>query len=336
MDCRYRYCDVRRAYPIKRDSGNISSVRPANAVSRLVRILLETIQHARLDHSDCHLSGAAVCPNQQKSRSAVIKQVEHERDKARFLIVEAENERRAKELEEARALQLSMLPRKLPQIPNLEIAAYMKTATEVGGDYYDFYVGKDGTLTVAVGDATGHGLKAGSVVTATKSLFNAFAEREDIPQIFNDMSRALKQMNLRGLFMAMTMLKIKDDVMTVSITGMPAALVYRADTQAAEEISLRAVPLGSMTKINYQQRQVALSAGDCVVLMSDGFPEMFNRSNEMLGFEKAAEILPQIARSSSQEIINHLVRIGDDWANGRPTDDDVTFVVLKVTNGRGR
>jgi hypothetical protein len=53
----------------------------------------------------------------------------------------AENERRAKELEEARQLQLSMLPKKLPQLPNLEIAAYMKPATEVGGDYYDFLYG---------------------------------------------------------------------------------------------------------------------------------------------------------------------------------------------------
>ncbi len=50
----------------------------------------------------------------------------------------------------------------------------------------------------------------------------------------------------------------------------------------------------------------------------------------MLGYEKAAEILPQIARSSSQHIINQLVKIGEDWANGRPQDDDVTFVVLKL------
>ena len=70
----------------------------------------------------------------------LVKQVEHEREKTRFAIVEAENERRAKELEEARQLQLSMLPKKLPVIPNLEIAAYMKPATEVGGDYYDFHV----------------------------------------------------------------------------------------------------------------------------------------------------------------------------------------------------
>lgn len=59
----------------------------------------------------------------------------------------------------------------MPNIPNLEIAAYMKPATEVGSTYYDFHVSKDGTLTVAVGDATGHGLKAGTFVTVTKSLF---------------------------------------------------------------------------------------------------------------------------------------------------------------------
>ncbi|MCW8848945.1 MAG: triple tyrosine motif-containing protein, partial [Melioribacteraceae bacterium] len=56
------------------------------------------------------------------------------------LIVQAENERKTKELEEARDLQLSMLPRNLPQLPNLDIAVYMKTATEVGGDYYDFHI----------------------------------------------------------------------------------------------------------------------------------------------------------------------------------------------------
>jgi len=50
----------------------------------------------------------------------------------------------------------------------------------------------------------------------------------------------------------------------------------------------------------------------------------------MLGFGKAAEILPQIAQNSAQEIINHLIKIGEEWANGRPQDDDVTFVVLKI------
>jgi serine phosphatase RsbU (regulator of sigma subunit) len=262
------------------------------------------------------------------------RQLEHERTEADLRLAhereKSENERRAKELEEARQLQLSMLPKKLPQIPNLEIAAYMKPASEVGGDYYDFYTGEDGTLTVAVGDATGHGLKAGSVVTATKSLFNAFAGEDDITNIFRQSSAALKRMNLRGLYMAMTMLKIKDNHLTVCAAGMPSALIYRSSTKTVEEISIKAMPLGSIANFPYKKQEFTLAAGDAVLLMSDGFPEMFNEADETLGFDEAARILPAVADGSPQQIINHLVEAGEKWANGRPQDDDVTFVVLKV------
>ena len=60
---------------------------------------------------------------------------------AQAKVIQAENDRKTKELEEARQLQLSMLPKELPYLPHLDIAVYMKTATEVGGDYYDFNVG---------------------------------------------------------------------------------------------------------------------------------------------------------------------------------------------------
>ncbi len=261
-------------------------------------------------------------------------QLEHERTEAELRLAhertQAENERRAQELEEARQLQLSMLPKTLPKIPNLEIAVYMKPASEIGGDYYDFHVSNDGTLTVAVGDATGHGLKAGSMVTATKSLFNAFAGQENVPQIFRQISAALKAMNLRGLFMAMAMLKIKDRRVSLSLAGMPAALVCRGAAKTVEEIAIRAVPLGSIAKFPYQSRSFDLAAGDCIVLMSDGFPEMFSPENELLGFGKAAELLPEIADRSPQEIINHFVEVGERWAGKRLPDDDVTFVVLKA------
>ncbi|MBD0371872.1 MAG: SpoIIE family protein phosphatase [Pyrinomonadaceae bacterium] len=256
-------------------------------------------------------------------------QIEQERHAAEL---RAENERRARELEEARELQLSMLPAKVPQLPNLEIAAHMKPATEVGGDYYDFHVGDDGTLTVAVGDATGHGLKAGSVVTATKSLFNAFAAEPNISSILEQSNLALKKMNLRGLYMAMTMLKVKDRKLLVSVAGMPPMLIYRAATRRVEEVVIRAMPLGSVRNFHYLQHETSLSAGDTVVLMSDGFAERFNPKGEMLDYEKAKEVLAEIAGGSPQEIIDRFVEVGEEWAGSRPQDDDVTFVVLKMNS----
>jgi serine phosphatase RsbU (regulator of sigma subunit) len=245
--------------------------------------------------------------------------------------IESENRRRAQELEEARQLQLSMLPRSAPRLPHLEIAAHMKTATEVGGDYYDFHLAADGTLTVAIGDATGHGLKAGAVVTATKSLFEAFAEQPDITHIFQQASQALKRMNLRSLFMAMAIVKIDHRRLLVSSAGMPPVLIYHAANRSVEEIAIRGIPLGSMMNYQYKQQEAMISAGDVVVLMSDGFPERFNGRGEMLGYARGCEILKEFAEQSPEEIINHFVRAGEAWAEGRPQDDDVTFVVLKRT-----
>jgi serine phosphatase RsbU (regulator of sigma subunit) len=268
------------------------------------------------------------------------KELEHERREAELRLAhertQAENERRARELEEARQLQLSMLPAKVPQLPDMEIAAYMKPATEVGGDYYDFHLGEDGTLTVAVGDAAGHGLKAGTMVTATKSLFNNLAYQKEITYIFKQTSTALKAMNLRGLFMAMTMLKIKSRTLRISSAGMPAALIYRAAEKRVEEIMIKAMPLGSVANFPYRQEEVMLSTGDAVVVLSDGFPEMFNEAGEMLGFDKAGEVLKDVAEESPHEIIRRFVKVGEEWAGERPPNDDITFVVLKVkaeTNG---
>lgn len=262
------------------------------------------------------------------------KELEHERYETELKLQHererAENERRATELQEARELQLSMLPKSVPQLHDLEIAVYMKPATEVGGDYYDFHISDDGTLTVAIGDATGHGLKAGTVVTATKSLFNNLAHEADITYIFNQTSAALKKMNLRGLFMAMTMLKITGSRLILSAAGMPSALIYRAATRQIEEVIIKAMPLGSVSNFVYRQREFTLLSGDCVVVMSDGFPELFNEQNEMLDYAQAKMTLAEVAVESPQAIINRFVETGEKWAGNRPPDDDVTFVVMKI------
>jgi len=244
--------------------------------------------------------------------------------------LEAENEIRAKELEEARQLQLSMLPQTVPHVPHLEIAACMRPAAEVGGDYYDFHLSDDGVLTVAVGDATGHGLKAGTVVAATKSLFNHLAQESEIPAIFQQSSRALKRMNLRPLFMAMTIAKVKGYQLTLGSAGMPPVLIYRASQRVVEEISLRGVPLGSLTAYSYRERGLSLAPGDVVVLMSDGYPERFNGKNEMLDYGSAKSVLLEIAILPPREIIEVFMKVADKWADGRPQDDDMTFVVMKV------
>jgi serine phosphatase RsbU (regulator of sigma subunit) len=243
--------------------------------------------------------------------------------------IEAENEQRAKELEGARQLQLSMLPKSVPQLPHLEIAALMQTATEVGGDYYDFHLSGDGTLTIAIGDATGHGLKAGTVVTATKSLFNHLAEQTNVVETLHDASRALKLMNMRSLFMALTLVKVQGDRLHCSVAGMPPILIYRAATQTIEELPLRGAPLGGMSSYVYRQAEITLAPEDVVLLMSDGLPERFNPASELFEYERTKEALSAHAHATPSAIVEGLLKTSEDWAEGSPLNDDLTLVVLK-------
>lgn len=245
-------------------------------------------------------------------------------------LVKAENDRKSKELEEARQLQLSMLPEELPNLPQLDIAVYMQTATEVGGDYYDFHVGMDGTLTVVIGDATGHGLNAGTIVTATKSLFNSYAANPDILFTFSEISRCIKAMKFRRLSMCLSLLKIEGNNLKMSAAGMPPALIYRKSNNSIEEVMLKGMPLGTTDKFPYELRETQLKSGDTVLLMSDGFPELFNSKKEMYGYDKVKDTFSAIAEKSTENIIEHLKDKVTDWSGGKDPDDDVTFVVLKM------
>ncbi len=248
----------------------------------------------------------------------------------RAQLAETENERKTKELEEARQLQLSMLPKSLPQLPHLDIAVYMKTATEVGGDYYDFNIGIDGTLTVVIGDATGHGMRAGTMVTSAKSLFNSYAANPDIIFTFKEMTRCIKQMQFQSLAMSMTMLKIKNNKLFMSAAGMPPVYLFRNKHKIIEEHLMEGMPLGTMDNFPYELREMELFTGDTLLLMSDGFPELQNITKEMLGYKRAKNSFEEVAEKEPESIITYLKEVGSRWTNDKDPDDDVTFVVIKV------
>jgi serine phosphatase RsbU (regulator of sigma subunit) len=247
-----------------------------------------------------------------------------------FQQLEAENERKNQELEEARQLQLSLVPDQTPTHPQLDLAWYMTTATEVGGDYYDYTLTDDGTLTLTLGDATGHGMAAGSLIFATKSLFRNLSHQTDMAETFTAMSRSLKEMNLNRIGMAMNMVKIKDCTMQVSSAGIPPILLYRAATKMVEEILIEGMPLGYSEDPHYEQHEFDLSPGDTLLLMSDGLPERLNAAEKEYGYPAVEALFAEVAEDTPDEIIQRLTAGGEDWADGRPQDDDITLIVLKM------
>ncbi len=245
-------------------------------------------------------------------------------------LLEVENTRKTEELEAARELQMSMLPQTSPELPNLDIAFEMRPATEVGGDYYDYNLIEDRQLTIAIGDATGHGMNAGLVVSAVKSLFKTAAPEAGNLEILERISQGVKSMNLKRLYMAMTLVAFDNNRITVAAAGMPPALLYRANEDKVEEIFLEGMPLGGFIGTEREEASYQLESGDTVLLMSDGLPEMLNPENEMLDYPKTKELFAAVANRSPKVIINHIFTECTSWANGEPQADDVTLVVIKA------
>ena len=241
-----------------------------------------------------------------------------------------QNDRKTRELNEMRAIQKTLLPEQPPQHPGFDIAVSMNTASEVGGDYYDFHLSGNGTLTFVIADATGHGAKAGLMVTSAKILFLLFGTYKNLPDILSRFSGIIKSTGLKQLYLSMALGRLRENRLELSGAGMPAALLYRAGSDCAEKIHLKGMPVGSATTYPYQTTTTSLKKGDLLFLMSDGLPELRDKNNQMLGYEEPEKLLRKYVDLSPDEIIRKMEREIENYVSGSPLADDVTMIVMRI------
>jgi len=244
--------------------------------------------------------------------------------------LQIENDRKTKELEEARQLQLSMLPKKLPVLPHLGFGAYMRTATEVGGDYYDFRVQDDGIVNIALGDATGHGLQAGTMVTLMKGFFTSDSKRFSLQDFMSECSSRIKEIDLGRILMSFTYLKIDGNKLYIANAGMPPIYFYSSLTREIEEIMISGMPLGAMRNVKYKMIEKEINSGDIILLLSDGLPEQMNEQNEMFDYIRVKNHFCEFVKDQPDVIIQKLIAEGDKWMNGVAQADDISLVVIKA------
>lgn len=244
-------------------------------------------------------------------------------------LMSVEYERKSVELEDARRFQLSMLPKEVPHHAAYDVAVFTRTATEVGGDYYDFHLDGD-SLSVTIGDATGHGAKAGTMVTVIKTLFAGYGGSTAPVEFLSDAAERIKRMDLGRMAMALSLARFESGAMTLAVAGMPPVLVHRAGTAIVDEIALQATPLGTFGS-DYPQTTVALERGDTVLFLSDGFPELMNDAAQQLGYTGALDAFAAAATSATaNDVIAALADTARKWHGDAPPNDDVTFVVVRV------
>jgi sigma-B regulation protein RsbU (phosphoserine phosphatase) len=181
-----------------------------------------------------------------------------------------------------------------------------------------------------VGDAAGHGLEPGMVVATIKSLIASLIHLDNLAEIFNSANTIFKSLNLGRLFMALQIIRLKDNMLEMCSGGMLPLLIYKKKTNIVDEIVQAAPPIGGIKNFNYTTSKASVEKGDVLLLQTDGFTERQNLNNEMFGFEKMKKLFCDIACKSSNIIVDEIIKNGEKWAKGRKPDDDITIMTVKI------
>ncbi len=239
-----------------------------------------------------------------------------------------EDERKNKELKAAQDLQLSMLPKVLPQNADLDIAVFIRSSTEVGGDYYDFFEHNGTELYSVCGDATGHGVASGMMVSVTKAGLNGI-DALAANTILNKLNNIVKNIDLGTLRMSLNVVQVKSNEFELSSAGMPPVYHYVAATNKVEEILIEGLPLGGLREEHFDILKRGFNKGDIIVQLSDGLPEAPNLLGEMYSYERLHQLIEKNGSKSAQEIVDSLIASVDSWLQGQHNPDDITLVVIK-------
>jgi len=253
--------------------------------------------------------------------------------------MEVDHRRKTEELAYARQFQLSMLPRRNLSLDRIEIIGQMRTASEVGGDYYDFIEMAGDRICIAVGDATGHGMAAGLVVGMVKmGLINGLQKLNgstSLKSLVEDLNCALKRsLSQRGMGMCLGAAILDTSTLKAEVfsNGMPAPYHYLAGCRSLLPIATQAPPLGFLQEVSVRLVEIQMQSGDALLWLSDGFEERLDRMNDVWSSEQVALALARICgeESSAGDIARRMIEACDRAAGGRTNNDDMTIVVAKV------
>ncbi len=247
-------------------------------------------------------------------------------------------ERKTDELNRARDVQLSMLPKSDLRVKRVEIVGRTRPATEVGGDYFDFIQLPEPWFCAVWGDATGHGMTAGLIVGMTKAaLINTLqtTAARNMPVVLRNLNATLKQsIPQRGIGMGLGLALFNLDNLTAEVAsaGMPFSYRYRAEAGTLESIELRCPPLGFLRDVPAVSQRVQLAPGDALIFLSDGLGERANREGVFWnrhGLETEALAACRRAESAA-EIADSLMAACDRFAADLENEDDMTVVVVRA------
>src|SRR5215204_5218369 len=243
-----------------------------------------------------------------------------------------ERERAEQELQVARRIQQASLPDEVPELEGWQISPYFRPAREVGGDFYEFFELRDGQLGFAVGDATGKGVPAALVMTATCAFLGGVATASGASpgEVLAQVNEAVLARIPPNMFVTCFygVLDPKSGHFSYANAGHNLPCCCHLEG-ASTELSARGMPLGLMSGMSYEEKETILTVGESVLFYTDGLIEAHNPQGEMFGTPRLRSLLSDGFEGRwglSATLVEELSSfVWEGWEQ----EDDITLLTLR-------
>jgi sigma-B regulation protein RsbU (phosphoserine phosphatase) len=259
------------------------------------------------------------------------------------------SERLARELEIAREIQMTLLPKETPTLDHVELGTLYRSAAQVGGDLYDFFWVSEHELGIVVADVSGKGVPGSLMMTMAKAIIRAKAIKSDpssylVPVgIGGDPASVLRKTNQmvaedikKGMFITANygILNVESLTFRFVSAGHNDTLIYNSQTGELREYNPKGIALGldkgTLFDMLLQDQELTLSPGDLVFQYTDGITEAMNNQKEEFGEERLNNVIRQYAHLPVNDFLKALDQEIRIFSEGYPQSDDITAIAVKV------
>lgn len=244
-----------------------------------------------------------------------------------------EKERIERELELAAAIQREILPRSLPQVAGVELAAANLPTRQVGGDYFDLFPLSRGRLGFLVADVSGKGIPAALLVSTVHAAVHLqIDESKTIAELVSRIDRHLQRYAAARKFLTLFFGVLEPDsgILRYVSAGHNPALLASASGPISR-LDSTGVPLGIVSNATWREESVGMAPGDLLCVYTDGLTEAVNEADEEFGLERLSAVFVRGKGLPVQELCDSLLGEVADFAREMPQYDDQTLLLVRRT-----
>ena len=254
-------------------------------------------------------------------------------EQARLHRVESQGQRMERELQQARRIQMSLLPAAYPVVPGYDFAATYESAREIGGDLYDFieWPNDPARVGLLIADVSGKGTAAALFMAHSRAMIRGAAQTQPGPgATLATANVQIARDNHAMLFVSAfyAVLETASGRLTFANAGHNLPLIRRAGGQV-EEVMSRGMVLGIMDDMTYDEATAVLAPDDILLLYTDGITEAMDADGELFGKARLSDAVARAAPATARDLIDAILAAVRAYIGDTPQADDLTIVTVK-------